>query len=292
MTNPFLSPKELAQAIGVSESSLKRWADDGKLVVTRTAGGHRRIALQEAVRFVRAGGHRLRDAAVLGLEAAVAAGSDDDLNERLLGALQDGDALACRALMVGAFLRGRSLASLCDGPLRSAMDAIGALWRRSDSLEGIAVEHLATGIAQQLLAQCRMLLSDPAPSAPLALGGCLEGDAHVLPSAMAATTLTECGWRALDLGPCTAIGVLKAAISRHRPALVWRAISVVNDAPTVVRELRTLAGELGRIPLVVGGADAAALTLGGIANLHQVGSMAELASFACGVACTARRRAR
>jgi len=292
MPNPFLSPKELAQAIGVSKSSLKRWADDGKLVVTRTAGGHRRITLQEAVRFVRAGGHQLRDAAVLGLEAAVAAGSDEDLTERLLANLQDGDALACRALMVGAFLRGRTLASLCDGPLRLAMERIGAPGRHGDSLEGIAVEHLATGITQQLLAQCRMLLPDPAPAAPLSLGGCLEGDVHVLPSAMAATTLTECGWRALDLGPYTTIGVLKAAIARHRPALVWRAISVVSDAPAVVRELRTLAGELGRIPLVVSGCDAAALTLGGLANLHPVGSMAELASFACGVACTARRRAR
>jgi excisionase family DNA binding protein len=292
MPNPFLSPKELAQAIGVSESSLKRWADDGKLVVTRTAGGHRRITLQEAVRFVRAGGHQLRDAAVLGLEAAVAAVSDEDLTERLLTALQAGDALACRALVVGAFLRGRTLASLCDGPLRLAMERIGALWRGGGSLEGIAVEHLATGITLQLLAQCRMLLPDPVALSPLCLGGCLEGEAHVLPSAMAATTLTECGWRALDLGPSTSLGVLKAAIVRHRPALVWRAISVIEDAPTVVRELRGLATELGRIPLVVGGSDALAPGLGGIANLHPVGSMAELASFACGVACAARRRAR
>ena len=48
-----LSPKELAQAIGVSESSLKRWADEGLLRATRTAGGHRRIPLAEAIRFLR-----------------------------------------------------------------------------------------------------------------------------------------------------------------------------------------------------------------------------------------------
>jgi hypothetical protein len=69
-------------------------------------------------------------------------------------------------------------------------------------------------------------------------------------------------------------------------------IGVVNDSPTAVRELCTLAGELGRIPLVVGGGDAAVLTLGGIADLHPVGSMADFASFACGIACTTRRRAR
>ncbi|MEM9791075.1 MAG: MerR family DNA-binding transcriptional regulator [Planctomycetota bacterium] len=48
-----LSPKEVALAIGVSESSLKRWADAGRIRVRRTAGGHRRIAIQEAIRFAR-----------------------------------------------------------------------------------------------------------------------------------------------------------------------------------------------------------------------------------------------
>ncbi|HEX9106572.1 MAG TPA: MerR family DNA-binding transcriptional regulator, partial [Longimicrobiales bacterium] len=49
----YLSPRELAEAVGVSESSLKRWADRGVLAVERTAGGHRRIPLGEAVRFIR-----------------------------------------------------------------------------------------------------------------------------------------------------------------------------------------------------------------------------------------------
>ncbi|MED5508142.1 MAG: DNA-binding protein, partial [Planctomycetota bacterium] len=40
-------------AIGMSESSLKRWVDRGLLESTRTAGGHRRIRVKEAVRFIR-----------------------------------------------------------------------------------------------------------------------------------------------------------------------------------------------------------------------------------------------
>ena len=49
----LITPRQLADAIGVSESSLKRWADAGKIHVSRTDGGHRRIALTEAVRFIR-----------------------------------------------------------------------------------------------------------------------------------------------------------------------------------------------------------------------------------------------
>ena len=47
------SPKDLATAIGVSESSVKRWVDDGTIDASRTAGGHRRIPLSEAIRFIR-----------------------------------------------------------------------------------------------------------------------------------------------------------------------------------------------------------------------------------------------
>jgi len=49
----LLSPRELATAIGVSESSLRRWADAGRVEMMRTAGGHRRIPVAEALKFVR-----------------------------------------------------------------------------------------------------------------------------------------------------------------------------------------------------------------------------------------------
>jgi len=38
------SPKQVAKRLGVSESSVKRWLDQGVVPVLRTAGGHRRIS--------------------------------------------------------------------------------------------------------------------------------------------------------------------------------------------------------------------------------------------------------
>ena len=49
----FLSPRQVAQAVGVSESSLKRWCDRGDIRVTKTAGGHRRIDRRVVVRYLR-----------------------------------------------------------------------------------------------------------------------------------------------------------------------------------------------------------------------------------------------
>ncbi len=46
----LLTPKQVARAIQVSESSIKRWCDRGTIPAEYTAGGHRRIPLAELVR--------------------------------------------------------------------------------------------------------------------------------------------------------------------------------------------------------------------------------------------------
>ncbi len=42
---PLVTPKQVGRALDVSESSLKRWCDNGEIATQYTAGGHRRIAL-------------------------------------------------------------------------------------------------------------------------------------------------------------------------------------------------------------------------------------------------------
>jgi hypothetical protein len=57
--NQALSPKTLAHALAVSESSVKPRVDDGALTATKTDSDHRRIAQPEAIRFLRASGAAL-----------------------------------------------------------------------------------------------------------------------------------------------------------------------------------------------------------------------------------------
>src|SRR3954468_6725852 len=107
---PLLTPKELADAIGASESSLRRWVDGGDIRMSRTAGGHRRIPLAEAVRFVRAIGATVVRPDVLGLgdlrrsRPELVGLSDDD---KLFESLRTGDADAARGMVVSWYLEGR-----------------------------------------------------------------------------------------------------------------------------------------------------------------------------------------
>ncbi|MEA2154101.1 MAG: hypothetical protein QOE11_241 [Solirubrobacteraceae bacterium] len=47
-----MSLGQAAQALGISTTTARRWADDGRLCVTRTAGGHRRFATSEVRRLL------------------------------------------------------------------------------------------------------------------------------------------------------------------------------------------------------------------------------------------------
>ena len=94
MTVRQVTPRQLAEAIGVSESSLKRWSDAGKIEVSRTEGGHRRIAIGEAVRFIRASRAPVVRPDLLGLPRSSATG------EALTELLVKGESRAVIALRI------------------------------------------------------------------------------------------------------------------------------------------------------------------------------------------------
>ena len=287
MDQRFLSPKELALAIGASESSLKRWADEGQLQVARTAGGHRRIALTEAVRYIRRHGLPVLHPQILGLPDLAAVSGRDSLqahaDQTLVAALKGGRADEVRGLLLAMYLAGRDVAELCDGPLTQAMHEVGDLWKHGP--EGIHVEHRATHVCAQALHQLHSLFPPPDTDAPLALGGAPEGDLYLLPSLMAATVLAAGGWREMNLGPNLPMLALAAAIRVHQPTLVWLSCSVEDAAHDTARQVRQLAAHLAQqhIPLLAGGRGWSPATFGGAPGVTFVRSMAEVAAFAQGL---------
>lgn len=53
-SKPFLGMAEASRLIGVSETTLRRWTDEGLLRVFMTPGGHRRYSASELEHFMRA----------------------------------------------------------------------------------------------------------------------------------------------------------------------------------------------------------------------------------------------
>jgi excisionase family DNA binding protein len=283
-TKSHLSPRQLAHAVGVSESSIKRWADEGRIASDRTAGGHRRIGVEEALRFVRDAQLDLLRPDVLGLSGLepVRAGSYIDHAARIRDLLLSGDAVQFRAALLSAYLAGESIAALCDGPLKEAMVAVGERWH--DESSGIFEEHRATALACTGLVQLTLTLPQQ-QRARVALGGALRDDHSHLASLMAATVLAAAGYRQVNLGANTPAVAFLDACDAYSPALVWLSVNHVPDVSVARSEVDLIVRELHRraIAVVIGGR-----AIGDLGRLDQPGlqvarTMGELSSFALGL---------
>jgi excisionase family DNA binding protein len=283
-----LSPKDLARAVGVSESSVKRWADEGLIQVARTAGGHRRITLSDAVRYIRSSGLPIVDPAALGIRDLMKVPAEqitrpDSADQPLVQAISEGRGeLAC-GLVLSMYLGGRSAAEICDGPITRAMHGVGDLWKHAP--EGIIIEHRATDVALHALQQLRGLLPSPADDAPAATGGTPAGDPDLMPTLMAATVLAAEGWREENLGPTVPMHLLADAAAKHRASLVWLSVSVENAPEQIAAQIVELGGKLAEMEVVlaVGGRMLPPRPMILSHNVHVIGNMSELAAFARGL---------
>lgn len=270
-----LSPRELADALGVSESSLKRWVDAGKIVAFRTEGGHRRIALNEAVRFIRDARAPLARPEILGLPTAVVTERAGLGNSRLLDFLLDGDVEGARGFLLSRYLAGATIAELADGPIREAMHALGELWRHDD--RGVFIEHRATDACLQAIASVRGMLDTPR-NAPLAVGAGPEDDPYLIAPFLASMVTTVAGFRTINLGPDTPLTALQEAVTHHRPRMIWMSASVpINSARA--RSIGRWLGSLDDATVVVGGRHGEALATGQ-RSVRYLATMTELAALA------------
>jgi MerR family transcriptional regulator, light-induced transcriptional regulator len=223
-----LTSKEAARVLGVSEASVKRWADSGLLPMEKTAGGHRRFRPEDVAAVRRAGptaaeaplrgksgapGVRASNAPELAPDRAAA------LAEEAFRALLDGGDEELSAMLVTLHMDGQSVGRLADGLLCAAMRRVGDLWHAGEL--SVAEEHVATRTAVVALQRLHASLRGSAwDGVKRALCCSVEDDFHELPLRLAAVTLEAAGLEVFNLGPSTPFSALAEAVDRFRPELV------------------------------------------------------------------------
>jgi len=250
----LVSPKQVARAIGVSESSLKRWCDQGLIQTVRTAGGHRKMQISEVLRFIREKQQMLVSPEVLNLppasdsaELGLSRGRD-----LLVAALLAGNESLANQIVINLYLAHHPMSLICDEVIAAAFHEIGDRWecREADPYQ----ERRGCEIALRVLFELRRI--QPAPEqSRLALGGTIEGDNYAIPSAMAELILREVGWNATSLGTSLPIDSLVRAVTDHRPPLFWVSISYILPSLDFVNEFARLsqACTASGTALIVGG---------------------------------------
>lgn len=280
----LLSPRDLARAIGVSESSLKRWADQGLIQVARTAGGHRRIAVSDAIRFIRESGTPVLRPDLLGLNLPTPQSPSADPTppaELFYRLLVEGQGNEAGAWLIDRYINGVEVEALCDGPVREALARVGELWQ-GDFDDGVMREHRATDVCVSALNQLRLAV-EPKDASLLAIGGAPSDDPYLIPSVMAATVIASKGVRTVNLGPQSPITVLVRAVRSHAAAFAWLSLSSDVGEARRADEISALADALRGLgaTLIVGGRALPALRPT-LPNVIYGASMGELAAFVRG----------
>ncbi len=269
--------------MGVSESSVKRWVDQGAIPSHRTAGGHRRMPASGVVRFLREQGYQPTRPELLGLPRTLALtigsirpGAVVELTQ----ALEAGDDSTVRAAVLGPFLAGTTLAELFDQLVAPAFHKIGHDWATA-SLE-VYREHRSVEIATRLLHELHALLPEPAGRAPRAVGATLENDPYTLPLLMGELVLRENGWAAESLGPGLPVQTLCAALLELSPRLLWINVSHVADRLQLIRSFADLHDEARKrgVAVVLGGQAVDAELRSRMRCTAFLGSMVELVGLA------------
>ncbi len=257
----FVSPRRAAQALGVSESSLKRWCDRGLIESVRTGGGHRKLSAAAVLRFVREHDYRLVAPEVLGLEPLNRSFgiNADQARDALVATLLAGNDSAAQQILFGLYLARRSLAEIFDLVVAAAFQDIGERWACRQVQ--IYQERRACEICGRILLELRHLQTVPPATAPLVIGGTMEGDPYTLPTTMIELVLREAGLNAVSLGVSIPAESLAAAVHDLAPSLFWLSVSHIADGPKFLHDFSelTAACQARRIPLVVGGRGLTAL---------------------------------
>jgi excisionase family DNA binding protein len=251
----YVGTAQVAQALGVSVSTVKRWVDEGVLPAHKTAGGHRKLLLADVLELA-----RRSDLPQADLTQLLAPGRRNrkvptkDLADPLYQALMAGETLTVRNLLLGSYRQGKAVESLADEVVAPAMTRVGRDWElgRIDVLE----EHRATQLCTATLFELKRLLEDRADHhRPRAVGGAVEGDYSQLPTLLAQMTLLDAGWDALNLGPHTPFASLCKALREYQPRLVWLSVSHLGVEAEFLRgyrEFYRLAEQTG-VAVAIGG---------------------------------------
>jgi len=279
----LLTTQQVAKKLAVGPTSVKRWADSGRLAAVRTLGGHRRYTLASVLLL------QQEEASAAPVTAVSAVGPPPPALDRVpaehwrhpvltqwLNLVANFDGLGLTDALTRAANVHGATAFLDDwaGPF---LTAVGQLWAHGQL--SIAQEHFAS---EYLHARLAAMMPANAGNGPSVLCATLPGELHVIGLQMAAVTARLAGLSVIFLGANLPVADLAQTAHDVGRRCDLRAVMVsispaygVDRARSHLTELQNLLPPL--VALLVSGAGAPA----GWGDGVSLRSQSDLRRWAC-----------
>jgi excisionase family DNA binding protein len=251
----FLTTSEVADLLSVHASTVKRWCNEGDLVFDKTAGGHRRIHLNDVLGLARE-----RE-----IETFLESFSpyEGHVWSAVTEVVTSGDFSRVHSLAMGWLMRGKTdrvaqlflelgrhpgvpFESFCDEGIRGFMVEVGNAWRAGQLRVG--EEHMLTETLIEVLLRLRQdLPAHPAAYTngvtprPVAVVGAMEGDRHTLGGLCIRMELERMGWQVAFLGADVPVEDFSAMQRARGAALVCVSFAPPRTGADMRRCVRILA---------------------------------------------------
>ncbi len=239
-----LSTKELASLFSVTETTIKRWTDEGEIPCIKTLGGHRKFRMKDVVEFGEKRGYP-----VIGtippsltrrqyemLEFSVQTLNYKKISDIFFEEAMQLDRTGLHSLLSYLYKHRISFGVIGDEIIRPAMVRVGELWTEG-KLE-INQEHRIS----QLIVESLILLSPELhrkPSNGLSVVcAAAEGEHHEIGLRILAYTLESEGWTVHNIGANTPFNTLHSFIKAMTPNVVCLSTTLQHPKKDIIEHIQ------------------------------------------------------
>lgn len=287
MSNLLISTKEVAAMLNVTETTIKRWADENVLNCVRTHGGHRKFFLKDVVQFAENNGFTVggsqpppmsrqqMERLQVGVHTHDYAKIATVLKEEALQSDREGLTM----LLLYLYKRHIPLPVVLDRIVLPAFAEIGRDWEKGEL--GIDQEHAASHALAEALVRTAPELHRKKPNNKLALCACPEGELHELGLLGLAYSLECEGWGVYYLGGNTPVESIASVARVKRPDLVCLSLTSAEHGRNLSEGLRKLASTVHAYngKFLLGGQSTHTLSVAGIEVDHIAASIQDAISY-------------
>ena len=237
MNKDLVSTKEAANLLAVSESTIRRWCDVGKLTTIRSPGGHRKVPVDAIMQLARELGLPISTLTVHKANSLSATSDLSKAAEQLCSHLCQGIEEPSVSMILSAYSSGHSILKIGDELIGPAMGGVGMEWEAGNI--SVSIERRACHIVMNGLREIERLIPETSSTRPLAMGVTPGGDFSQVGTQLVSLVLRAAGWRVVQLGAGVPFAEVAIECRSAKPDLIWLSSAHVDDEKKFADQYRS-----------------------------------------------------